>query len=283
MHWSKVVLHGLVLVILFLLAAIIVNPLTDGINNNSMRVTVKELIRIGLTVGMLKLYAQVFFMKSSAYFRIQKLYKIEKTWIFIGLAMPATVISFYMLTKFVVFEIQEQFYIASGFAFVISSFISACSAGVIEEILFRCYLFKLIEEKWNKIIAVCVTSILFGALHLLTINDLSLVDGSLVLIAGTLVGIMFSLIVYQTGNVWNAVVVHIIWNFFMNSKVVQFAPMADITHSSLVLFRFKSNSVWITGGTYGIEVALPVIFLYVLIIGGIAYGKIGVRSNSVKM
>ncbi|AIE60223.1 CPBP family intramembrane glutamic endopeptidase [Bacillus methanolicus] len=280
MHWGKVVIHCLMLIILFLLAAIFVNPLTDGIENGTMRVAVKELLRIGFTVGLLWLYARLFFKKSSGYFRIHKLFETDKIWVFVGLAMPLTVIAFYLLTQFVVFEKQEHFHIESALAFITVSFIMACSAGVIEEILFRGYLFKLIEDKWNAITAVCITSILFGALHLLTVNGLKLVDVCLVLIAGSLVGIMFSLIVYKTGNVWNAVVVHIIWNFFMNSQMVQFAPVADRSHSSLVMLRLKSDSVWITGGTFGIEVALPVVVLYVLIICWIGFRKTNVRRNT---
>lgn len=108
-----------------------------------------------------------------------------------------------------------------------------------------------------------------------------MIDVCLVLIAGTLVGIMFSLIVYKTGNVWNAVMVHIIWNFFMNSKIVQFAPKVDGGHSSLVMFRFRSENLWITGGTFGIEVAVPVVVIYILMIGWIAIRKTNVINNSI--
>lgn len=52
---------------------------------------------------------------------------------------------------------------------------------------------------------------------------------------------------------------HIIWNFFTNSKIVQFVSVSDKNHSSIVMFRFKSDRVWITGGTFRIKVALPVV------------------------
>lgn len=273
MHWGKVVVHCLSLVILFLAVAIFVNPLTDGIDNGTIRIVVKEMIRIGFTLGLLWLYAKLFFKKSSAHFRIHKLFKTDKLWVLVGLALPFTVIVFYVLTQQVVFELQDQLPITTMQKLIIGSLITACSAGVIEEILFRGYLFKLIEDKWNVATAIFVTSILFGALHLLTVNGLQLLDACLILIAGTLVGIMFSLIVFKTGIIWNAVVVHMIWNFFMNSKIVKFVTVADTNHSSLVMFRFKSDSVWTTVDTFGIEVALPVIVLYVLIIIWLAFRK----------
>jgi len=273
MHWGKVMMHCLVMVILFLAAAIFVNPLTDGIDNGTIRIIVKELIRIGVTVGLLWLYARLFFKKSSAYFGIHQLFKTEKIWVLVGLALPLTVFVFYILTQYVVFEKQDQLPLNTVLTFIIGSFITACSAGVIEEILFRGYLFKLIEDKWNAVTAILVTSVLFGALHLLTVNGQQLLDVCLILIGGTLVGILFSLIVYKTRVVWNAVVVHIIWNFFMNSKIVQFVSASDQNHSSLVIFRFTSDSIWITGGTFGIDVAVPVAVMYVLTISWLAFRK----------
>lgn len=277
MHWGKVLMHCLIMVFLFLAAAIFVNPLTDGIDNGTSRVVVKELIRIGVTVGLLWLYARLFLKKSSAYFGISKLCKTEKIWFLIGLALPLTVVVFYLLTQYVVFDKQEPLPLNTVLTFIIGSFITACSAGAIEEILFRGYLFKLIEDKWNVATAVLVTSVLFGALHLLTVNGQQLLDVCLILIAGTLVGILFSLIVYKTRVVWNAVVVHIIWNFFMNSKIVQFVSAGDQNHTSLLMFRFTSDSVWITGGTFGIEVAIPVVVMYVLTIAWLAFRKTNVN------
>ena len=278
MHWGKVVMHSLMLVFLFLTVAIFVNPLTDGIDNDTVRVVVKELIRIGITVGLLWLYARLFFKKNT-YFRIQKPFKLMNLWIFVGLAMPFLVIAFYVLSKSVVFEKQDQLPHSTVLMFIIVSFITACSAGIIEEILFRGYLFRIIEDKWNLATAVFVTSTVFGALHLLTVNEQQFLDVSLTFIAGTLAGTMFALIVYKTGIVWNAVVVHILWNFFFSSKMVQFGAEYGKSHSSLVLFQFKSDSVWITGGTFGIEASIPAIVMYVLTIVWLASCKTESKKN----
>ncbi|MEH7254978.1 CPBP family intramembrane glutamic endopeptidase [Neobacillus niacini] len=283
MHWGKVVMHGLMMVFLFLSVAIFVNPLTDGIDNGTVRVAVKEFIRIGVTVGLLWLYARRFFKKANAYFRIQTPVKLKKLWIFVGLSLPVTVIAFYVLSHSVVFEKQDQLPLGAVLTFIIVSFITACSAGIIEEILFRGYLFKIIEDKWNVETAVFVTSGLFGALHLLTVNEQQLLDICLTLIAGTLAGTMFCLIVYKTGNVWNAVVVHILWNFFFSSKMVQFVLENGNKHSSLVLFQFKSESVWITGGTFGIEASIPALVMYALTIVWLASYKPESKKDSLTL
>lgn len=283
MHWGKVVMHSMMLVFLFFTVAIFVNPLTDGIDNSTVRVVAKELIRIGITVGFLLFYAKLFFKKAGPYFRIQKPFILKKLWFFVALSMPLIVIAFYVVSQFVVFEKQVQFPLSTVLTFIISSFFTACSAGIIEEILFRGYLFKIIEDKWNVVTAVFVTSVVFGSLHLLTVNEQQLLDICLTLIAGTLAGTMFSLIVYKTGNVWNAVVVHIIWNFFFNSKMVQFVSKSGKDHSSLVLFQYKTDSVWVTGGTFGIEASIPVVVMYVLTIVWLASCKPESKKNFIKL
>lgn len=281
MHWGKIVMHSFILVFLFLGVVILVNPLTDGIDHGTVRLIVKELIRIGITVGLFWLYARLFFKKTSAHFRIHKQFKLGKLWVMVGLAMPLTVIAFYVVTQSIDFERQDQLSLSTVLTIIIGSLITACSAGVTEEIVFRGYLFKLIEDKWNAATAVFVTSILFGVLHLLTVSGFQLIDLGLILLAGTLVGMIFSLIVYKTGTVWNAVVVHIIWNFFLNSKIVQFVSEAGEEHSSLVLFKFESDNVWITGGTFGIEASIPAVGLYVLTIVWLVFHKPESIENSI--
>lgn len=50
---------------------------------------------------------------------------------------------------------------------------------------------------WGKVAAAVVPSVIFGLLHIINV-DVNLRDIILLLIAGTSVGIMFSLIVYQS-------------------------------------------------------------------------------------
>lgn len=64
----------------------------------------------------------------------------------------------------------------------------------------------------------------------------------------------------------------------MNSKMVQFVSETD-RNSSLVLLRLKSDNVWITGGTFGIEAALPVVVLYILTIGWLVNRKPGFMKH----
>ena len=52
---------------------------------------------------------------------------------------------------------------------------------------------------------------LFGIVHVLG-QDFSIGSCLLVIIAGTMVGVMFSMIAIESGSVWNSGIVHAIWN-----------------------------------------------------------------------
>ena len=77
--------------------------------------------------------------------------------------------------------------------------------------VFRGVILNVLKKKWNIKAAVIVPSILFGFVHILGMN-FSVGSCLLVILAGTMVGVMFSLIAIESGSVWNSGVVHAVWN-----------------------------------------------------------------------
>ena len=77
--------------------------------------------------------------------------------------------------------------------------------------VFRGVILNVLKKKWNIQAAVIVPSILFGFVHILGMN-FSVGSCLLVILAGTMVGVMFSLIAIESGSVWNSGVVHAVWN-----------------------------------------------------------------------
>lgn len=64
------------------------------------------------------------------------------------------------------------------------------AAGFVEEMVFRGIILNILKDKWNTKIAVLVTSLLFGIVHIIRM-DFSLVSCLLVLVAGTMAGIEY--------------------------------------------------------------------------------------------
>ncbi|MBU5426756.1 CPBP family intramembrane metalloprotease [Tissierella pigra] len=134
-------------------------------------------------------------------------------------------------------------------------------AGVVEEMVFRGIVMHTLERRWNKVVAILIPSMAFGLLHLIG-REMNFVSILLLFVAGTSVGIMFSLITYESGSVWYSAIIHGIWNCIMIGGVLNIGP----TYDSEAIFSYvlKSKSIIITGGDFGIEASIVSIVGYIL-------------------
>lgn len=136
------------------------------------------------------------------------------------------------------------------------------AAGISEELVFRGAVMGTIEKEWNTKAAVLIPSIAFGAVHIAG-RSLSSLSTLILLIAGTLVGIMFSLIEIQSGSFWNNALVHAVWNIVILGVLhTDTAPCDD----SLFTYTLDSRSMLLTGGDFGIESSLVSVIAYLIII-----------------
>ena len=72
--------------------------------------------------------------------------------------------------------------------------------NIVAGVLYFVFTYFLLKERWNIWIVVIVPSVLFGLVHVIGM-DFSLGSCLLVILAGTMVGIMFSLIEIESGSV----------------------------------------------------------------------------------
>ncbi|HIW42174.1 MAG TPA: CPBP family intramembrane metalloprotease [Candidatus Mediterraneibacter vanvlietii] len=143
--------------------------------------------------------------------------------------------------------------IAGGVAFY------GLGAGITEELVFRGVIMGCLEQRTNKYVAVLVPSVLFGMLHLIG-NDLDIISAVQVVAAGSVVGILFSLITYENGSIWNSAVVHAVWNMVFVSGVLHIGSSAD--SSSICSFVLENKSFLISGGDFGIEASVISVMVY---------------------
>ena len=125
------------------------------------------------------------------------------------------------------------------------------AAGFAEEMLFRGIILNLIRNKWNTVAAVIIPSVLFGAIHLTEVESFTATDAVLLIIAGTAVGTLFSVIAIRSGSVWNGAVVHSIWNIIMIGGILQIGSTPSET--SILSYVINDSSSLLTGGTFGVE------------------------------
>ena len=216
--------------------------------------TVLHLLFFGL---MMWLYFRKILKADFTTLRISKP-EVRLAWIGLSIMFPLLVLSLY-------YGISGRPLTYNGQKTITVHILMAIRAGLIagitEEIVFRGLILSLFEHKWNQRIAVFVPSVFFALLHFS--KEMNAMDYLQVVIAGTLAGILFSLITISSGSIWNAICFHGLWN----ALVLRVIPVQ--THEyihGMFTIEYSSTNRWMTGGAFGIEAGLPAILGYSLLI-----------------
>lgn len=136
------------------------------------------------------------------------------------------------------------------------------AAGIVEEMVFRGIIMGTLEQEYNLKVAVLIPSILFGLVHIIG-NELSILSTIQLVIAGTFVGIMFSLIEYESGNFWNNAIVHAFWNM-STIGLCHIGFEADEKSVFTLIINLKSTVI--SGGDFGVESSIISVVGYAIVI-----------------
>lgn len=189
-------------------------------------------------------------------------FRIDVKWVIAGILLPTIVTAIFLLLpgQFVSSEMNGMQMFAT---LSTGLFFSGIAVGFVEEFVFRGFILNLLHIRWNRTIAIIVPSFLFGALHIIGM-DYSILSCCLVLIAGTLAGIMFSYIALENNSVWNSGIVHAIWNFIIIGGGIKISEKPD--NYSIITYVLDSKHFAITGGEFGIESSIIAVCGYALVI-----------------
>lgn len=178
-------------------------------------------------------------------------------WLFLGVLLPVCISAFYLFC--VPGSFQRNHPSGGTVSVVVHAVLSVgVATGVVEEFFFRGIILRTMERDWNKTVVVVVPSVVFAAVHLLNLPSWNVVEVVLLLTGGTAVGVMFSLITLQCGEIWSSSIVHGLWNTVMIGGILTIDSGGDhVASTSIFHYRLSSESVLLTGGSFGIEVGLP--------------------------
>jgi len=144
------------------------------------------------------------------------------------------------------------------FSYVLIPFTVAFSVAIFEEILIRGIIFRIAEEKLGTYLALGISSIIFGALHLANPHS-TLLSGLCVGIeAGLLMGAAY---IYKR-NLWFPIAIHFAWNF-MQSGIFGAITSGNERTTSLMTTKITGNPL-ITGGEFGPEGTVQAIIFCVI-------------------
>lgn len=120
--------------------------------------------------------------------------------------------------------------------------INTLLVGISEEVMFRGVLFRAFDKAMAIWPAILITSVLFGAVHILNVFITGeLLPALMQAIAATMSGVVFMAILLRTGSIWPAIVYHFLWDcllFLVGSAAhnsAEIATSGDTTAMSLAL------------------------------------------------
>ncbi len=209
----------------------------------------------------LKLLCGVFLGVKLADCRITR-YKIKPVWAAAAFIMPSIVVGGLLM-----FAGHWENPALDGMqtaALVTQSvFLVGLAVGTVEEAVFRGVIMKALEMRWGKGVAVVVPSVLFAVAHVLN-GGLSVTSFLQLLLAGSVVGVLFSLVTYESGSIWPAAFMHSIWNIFMASGILNVGEEA--MENCIFNYVLETKSPLITGGEFGAEASVVSIGAYLIFI-----------------
>lgn len=258
----KAMLHSAIGIALFILIDLF-SSLAYAIPNEIVAEIVHAAMRIGLVALALYFYCKIILKTSLRDCRVKKPATFVP-WLVCAFALPVLVCCFFIFCTpgvFAAHTLTEQ----QRAVILTHAVLGTClTAGITEELLFRGFIMRILEARWGKYVAIIVPSLIFGIVHVTNMGTFNFLDVLQLVIAGTAVGVMFSLITMQAGSIWPSALVHGVWNVIIMGKILDIGAL----HSGDALYTYTltSESTLLTGGAFGIEASLPAMTGYFVVI-----------------
>jgi membrane protease YdiL (CAAX protease family) len=150
-------------------------------------------------------------------------------------------------------------------------FFAAISAAVVEELLFRGVLFRIVESSVGSWLALALSAVVFGLLHLL--NARASLQGAVAIMLES--GILLAAAFMLTRHLWLPIGLHLGWNFTQGGV---FGIAVSGTPTTGVLHGVLSGPTWLSGGIFGAEASLMAVVI--CLIAAAALLRVAVRRGN---
>jgi len=128
----------------------------------------------------------------------------------------------------------------------------AVAAAVVEELLFRGFVFRWLEAGLGTWIAVALSALMFGLAHAANQGATTMSTAAIALEAGVLLSAAY---VYSR-TLWLPIGIHIGWNF---TEGAIFGTAVSGHQATGMLSGTFHGPQWLTGGAFGVEATLPAV------------------------
>jgi membrane protease YdiL (CAAX protease family) len=145
---------------------------------------------------------------------------------------------------------------SNGWTAMLATLPAFIMAAVLEEVVMRGIVFRILEQWLGSWIALAISAALFGLLHLLN-PGVTLLNASAVMLEA---GLLFAAAYMLTRRLWLCIGIHFAWNFTQGgifSAAVSGGATEGLLQSRLV------GPVWLTGGAFGAEASVVAVIVCV--------------------
>lgn len=130
-------------------------------------------------------------------------------------------------------------------------------AAVLEEVVMRAIVFRILERSLGSWIALAISAALFGLLHLLNPGATGLNAACIMLEGGVLLAAAYML----TRRLWLCIGIHFAWNFTQGGV---FSTAVSGGKTTGLLQGQMSGPTWLTGGAFGAEASLVALVVCII-------------------
>lgn len=253
--WKWIVL--IILGPLFFLLLSQVVPIVGTFSNHLIGKTLFLFLGSFVVLGLYALYVKVFEKRMPYELKLSNTLPNLILGITIGGLFIVCVVS--ILALFGVYRIDA---ISIDWTGIVLNCAMLSIVAVSEEIIFRGILFRMIDERFSTMFAFIISSLLFGIIHLTTVDFLTAMAISVE--AGFMLAAAYKL----RNNLWVPIGIHWAWNFFLGP--IFGVGVSGISQDACVIIPKITGPYILTGGDNGFEGSI-VTFVLGLAIGIILF------------
>jgi len=232
-------------------------------NESGIIIFITEILRIPITITLF-FYYTIYVSKISLNREILQYSSFSPIkWGMVGFFLPLAVLGiFYVTGNLTVIDTNLQINHRILLDDILKALGMSLAAGVTEEVLFRGYLVNLLNKRYSFWLSAIIPSFLFALVHIGGVD--TLLNAFQLIVSGMLVAIMFLVIYKKTGSIWNASIVHFLWNFLNFNEFIDYGKSNEPAYK-MVELNLGINDLF-NGGTFGIEASIPAIIVYITVI-----------------
>ena len=213
-----------------------------------------SLLTTGITLYAFKKYLGLYVKDSVRLSVFSKMHKMGIGWIVSTAYFSAVVTCLYLTAHYKIVGIKFSFDNQLGW---LSVFLLV---GVIEEIVCRGLVFRLISDKWNIVVGLIVSSLLFGFIHIINPGATIWSSLAIALNSGWLMGIAYAY--HQT--IWVPIGMHWAWNY-IQGNIFGCNVSGQVTSLTPLITPSISGPDLLTGGVFGPEASIITVAIGIII------------------